>query len=175
MEEWLSVREIAEQTGWPDKTIRRYIDDFPDFILVRRIDRILRVPKESVEIMDQIRYLYQKGWGKERIKKLLGDMHPMNIVKDTSVGSPPTSPVLTRGDLVSMKNLLFEMGEAYKQSQERIEQLEEEIRALRGTLEKRDQTIIEEVKGMNQTLSRVEAYTERKRGIFGEWFGRKKR
>lgn len=153
--DWLTVKEVVRQTGIADKTVRRYIDDFPEFIVTRRVGRVLMVSSDSLEIIEQIRYLYQeKRWDTARVRRTLQEMHPVNV---TVVEQQSGVPILSRDDLIRMKEIIFEMAK----EQQRLVQ---EQQKLLKRLEELEQRLLDDGKEIKETLSRVESYSQKRKG-----------
>ncbi|MCS1352818.1 hypothetical protein [Mechercharimyces sp. CAU 1602] len=170
--DWLKVSEIVGQTGWGEKTVRRYIEDYPESILTRRFNGVLLVKEEAIVIMEQIRQLYKDGWEKDRIKKLLLETHPVNVLPTDD----RQSPVLSRQDLIDMKNLAFQQAQMIKDLSDRQEELIHELKEIKReqTRSGREiQSYLSEQRDDNQeikqTLSRVEIYSRKRRGLFSRF------
>jgi hypothetical protein len=60
-QEGLSLEEVSRAAGVPANTLRRHVQNFPDYLPVWREGRSLRLPLASVAIAVHIAHLYRHG------------------------------------------------------------------------------------------------------------------
>jgi phosphoglycerate-specific signal transduction histidine kinase len=154
--EWLTVTEVSRRLNISDRTLRRYIHDHKLFIDIRKEQgRPMEIHESSIEILKQIRVMYEKGWDSVKIHRYLSRIKPMIIpVEDDKKNELPA----TVGEALNEIKSLLE-GIAQKQVD-----LENQINDIRQQQRLQLQGIhrIEE-------LSRVEKY-KKKKGFFSRLF-----
>lgn len=191
MREWYSVKELAEKTNIPDTTIRRYIDKFNDFFIFKGGSRSRRYEDTAIKILIRIKTLFDGGYESEQVHEVLQKEFPM-VVDDgkneqTSESSMPA--LVTAEDFNELKRaqkeqqemnkLLLEKMEAQEQfNKALLEQLKKQETYIRESLEKRDQSLMETMRVIQEErkmLLEVAADQERekKKGFFSRLFGGK--
>mgnify|MGYP001943114382 CR=1 FL=1 len=71
MLEYLSVSKISEVTGIPESTIRRYMQNFVEFLNYKEIGRGRKYSSETVEIVETIYELYNKHYETPEVKGVI--------------------------------------------------------------------------------------------------------
>lgn len=157
---WLTVREVVEDTGISDATLRRYLRAHGRFIKTRKVGAALEISEESIPVLLKIRHYYEQKWDRQRVEKVLESTEPMALV----VYDEETGIDATLGEsLAGIFNYLQRL-------ENRQKELEEEILRLRRELRERDQNLLQGI----QSLSRVEKHQkEKQKGFLRRWFGRK--
>lgn len=161
--EWIRIRDVCDETGISDATIRRYIRAHGRFIRTEKQGAVLVIAEESIPILYKIRHYYDQGWNRERVERVLESTEPMELV----VSDDTTGVDSTLGEqLGDLKHLLRAMAE-------RQQELENEVHRLRRELRERDQSLLQAVQDANHTLSRVEKHQrERQKGVLYRLFGK---
>lgn len=163
MEGWLTVRDVAEDTGISDATLRRYLRAHGKFIKTRKVGSMLEISEESIPLLLKIRYYYEQGWHRQRVEQVLESTEPMALVVHDETGMDST-----------LGERLTDLHHLLRQVVERQKELEEEVLRLRRELRERDQALMQGIQQANQSLSRVERYQqEKKRGILSRLLNRK--
>lgn len=161
---WLTVREVVEDTGISDATLRRYLRAHGRFIKTRKVGAALEIAEESIPVLLKIRHYYEQKWDRQRVEKVLESTEPMALV----VRDEETGIDATLGE--SLSSIYYYL----QRLENRQKELEEEILRLRRELRERDQSLLQGIQQANQSLSRVEKHQkERQKGFFHRWFGRK--
>jgi len=150
-ERWLTIADIAEKTGIPEPTARRYARAFDEFIRHKKIGRIVRYPEEVVPVFMHIAALYKEGYTTAEIKEMLERERPRTIMvtdDDNTITAPQTEfPIEGIALLIESQNKL-------------ITELKAEIEHLRSELAEAKKeiaaTVEKSVEDMKETLSRVE-------------------
>lgn len=155
--EWLTVTEVSRRIHVSDRTLRRYIHEHKMFIDTRKEPgRPLEIHEKSIEILKQIRTMYEKGWDSTRIQRRLAEIKPMIIpVEDKKEDLPDT----VGETLLEFKNMLFEVIE-------RQERLEQQLKDIKEQQQLQTHGIVR----IGEELSRAEKY--KKKGIFSRFFGK---
>lgn len=154
--EWLTVTEVSRRMNVSDRTLRRYINDHKMFIDTRKEPgRPLEIHEKSIDILKQIRVMYEKGWDSVRIQRRLAETKPMVIpVEDEKDDLPAT----VGETLMEFKNLLSEIVERQRYLEEQIHHIKEQQQIQTHGIMR-----IEE-------LSRVEKY--KKKSFLSKLFGK---
>ncbi len=146
MTEWLSIEDLEQKTGIPDRTIRRYLRQFGELLPLQRQNRSYLVHSSGVEQVVQIRDLYAKGAKQEEITHLL---------------SQSSSPALAMGVEQPIERILLSLNHqvatAFDQFAHRQELLQEEIGAMRDELASTRQQL------QNESTARSEAQRAQER------------
>ena len=138
MKEWLSINELATKTGIPDTTIRRYIAKFNDFFVADGGSRSKRYDSSGIQVLIQIKDLYDKGLETEQVANELLNDFPIVMKDALGDGSTNKLPALATSDEISdVKNALVELKlsndklfEALKERDELLAKRDEEIKYL---------------------------------------------
>jgi|SRR5690606_4157180 len=156
MEGWLTVRDVAEDTGISDATLRRYLRYHGRYIKTRKVGSVLEISEESIPLLLKIRYYYEQGWNRQRVEQVLESTEPMAlVVRDDEAGVDST----LGESLASIYHYL-------QRIENRQKELEEEVLRLRRELRERDQALLQGIQQANQSLSRVERHQQEKKGGF---------
>lgn len=162
---WLAAKDLKDELDCSEMTIYRYIERHRRFLKVQKRGGVLMVSSDSLPLMRKIRYFYEKGWNRQRVEGALEATEPLNMVVHDE--QQQVNRTLD-GYLGDLQKILHAMAE-------RQENLETEILDLKEQLRKRDQDlqrfIAEENQGIQDSLSRVEKYANRRRGLL-RWLQR---
>ncbi len=123
MTEWLSIEDLVQETGIPDRTIRRYLRQYSQYLPVKRNNRSYLLHSSGTVQLIRIRDLYANGSTKEAILRQLCDATPPAL---TQVAEQPLEQVLVR--------LNHQVATAFDQFSHRQEALQLEIGAMRDEL-----------------------------------------
>lgn len=163
MEGWLTVRDVAEDTGISDATLRRYLRAHGKFIKTRKVGSMLEISEESIPLLLKIRYYYEQGWHRQRVEQVLESTEPMALVVHDETGMDST-----------LGERLADIHHILRLVVERQKELEQEVLRLRQELKERDQAMLQGIQQANQSLSRVERHQrERQKGLLSRLFNRK--
>lgn len=164
----LTIREVAEASGLPTETTRRYLKQFAEFCPSTREGRRILYDDEVVRCVVRVRALYDQGLGTEEIRAALTEeLTPTldaEVVEDPPAAvAPPLAP-----EVAQVLALLPRMKEVIEAQEGRIVALEGEV-AARQTREK---TLAVEVASLAEEVKRGQDYRvqmdEERREMRGE-------
>lgn len=142
MKEWLTINELAEKTGIPDSTIRRYIAKFSDFFVVKGGTRSKRYEDTAVKVLQRIKDLYDKGYETEQTHNALLKDFPL-IADDDAPEETTNLPALaTSDDVAEIKQMLKAQQEFSNRLLDRLAKQEEYIK---DSLERRDRELLQSI------------------------------
>lgn len=173
MEKWYSVAELAEETGIPEPSLRRYLARFSIYVVSKGGKRAKKYDPTTIELLNRVKSLYDAGYETEGIKKLIKNEFPviMSDKENEKTEENPNLPALaTAEDVAEIKQALAEQKEFNKLL---IQRLTEQERFIRETLESRDQLLLEKLstKEEEQEKEEIQILTEEKpRGFFKRLF-----
>src|SRR5690625_4199769 len=160
---WYTVNQVAEKTGIPAETVRRYVRQYKDYLLTNRGERrSYLIHETSIEAIERIRYLLDHGHQRQQIENTLQQ----------------TETTIIQTDNEDMKNYLQTLPELHKTMIEQVEQLNEKsdkqeqiIQSLVEQLHQQEQRIIERdehiMKLMNELIEDKKRLAEsEKKGFF---------
>lgn len=150
----LTIREVAEASGLPTETTRRYLKQFSEFCPATREGRRILYDDEVVRAVVRVRALYDQGLGTEEIRAALAqELTPTldaEVVEDrAAVVAPPLAP-----EVVQALALLPRMKDVIEAQQERIVALEGAVTD-RQTME---QALAAEVASLAEEVKRGQDY-----------------
>jgi hypothetical protein len=139
MTEYLKARDLAEQTGLPEKEVKRLLRTYSGFFTPVKQGRSRVYPPEAAGLLMQIAELEKVGTAAPTIRGILrgnqgegaGEADPSAIVPGGFAAAAAAGETLTLGALSDIKALQEELGE-----------LRAEIALLREKLGEHEQKII---------------------------------
>lgn len=157
MEKWHSVSQLNNETGVPETTIRRYLNNFSEYFRAERIGRGMKYHPDSVAILKRIYSLYNDDYETPEIQRLL-DMEFAINVEDQEETETTTQP-----PVVSLEREF----EEFKQQQQEfnkqlLKQLQEQQNYINNSIESRDQKLMQALNEIRETKKQI-ATTEEKR------------
>ena len=128
--EWLRIADIAEQTGIPESTIRRYASLFDDYLEYRTIGRAKKYSAVMVEVFQQVANLYRDGFSTDEVKLVLEHDCPTSAeVATTTTTEPPQANI---PDVVKVTSLFMEyiknQDARLRDQEDRIVELEQRLK-----------------------------------------------
>lgn len=140
IKEWLTINELADKTGIPDSTIRRYIAKFSEFFVVKGGARSKRYEDSAAKVLLRIKDLYDKGLETEQTYNALLKEFP-RIVDDQAPEESETLPALaTSDDITEIKQMLKAQQELSNRLLDRLAKQEEYIK---DSIERRDRELMQ--------------------------------
>lgn len=137
---WLTINELADKTGIPDSTIRRYISKFSDFFMVKGGTRSKRYEDTAAKVLLRIKDLYDKGLETEQTYNTLLKEFP-RIVDEQAPQEPEALPALaTSDDITEIKQMLKAQQELSNRLLDRLAKQEEYIK---DSIERRDRELMQ--------------------------------
>ncbi len=88
--EYLSIPQIAVEVGGSDNLVRRYSQRFPEFFTGRVVDGVMKFPPSTVDMVEHIKALYEKGKSRTEIRDILYSEYHPTIELKKSVAPPDT-------------------------------------------------------------------------------------
>ncbi|MBH8605610.1 phage tail tape measure protein [Thermoactinomyces sp. CICC 10522] len=159
MEEWLTFTEMANLLGMSDRTLRRYVTNHGNYVNVRKEPgRPTEIHRESIDVIKQIRQMYDKGWDRIKIERRLAESRPM-IMRIES--EDPALPATIGETFSAFRQILQEMTERQKR-------IEENQRLILEQISRQEQGYRQGLEEITATLNRDK---HRKKG-FWRWFGK---
>jgi len=116
-DQWLSSAELAEISGIPLSTARRYISRFD--IFMRGDDRVRnrRYHPDMVVVLTRIKSLYDAGSQTDEIKDILAREFAMTITtEDEDDIPPPVAPYATKEDIDKLYTMIESLMSEVKES-----------------------------------------------------------
>ncbi|MFA5408031.1 MAG: MerR family transcriptional regulator [Bacilli bacterium] len=163
----LTIREVAEASGLPTETSRRYLKQFAEFCPSAREGRRILYDDEVVRAVVRVRALYDQGLSTEEIRAALAqELTPTldaEVVEDrAAVVAPPLAP-----EVVQALALLPRMKEVLEAQQERIVALEGAV----TDRQTREQALAVEVKRGQDYRVRMDEERRQMRGEIDKMVG----
>lgn len=136
MEEWLSIAEIADKSGIPENTARRYVGKFSDFIQVKSTGRAKKYPPETIGVVERISQLYQGGKSTDEIYELLSREQPLVVeVEQEEQPSLSLTPYEVMEEFRRTNMLILQTMQQVSQAVESMTGQQQEINRLRQEVE----------------------------------------
>ncbi|MCJ7983641.1 MerR family transcriptional regulator [Priestia sp. OVL9] len=147
--EWLTVATIEKQTGIPNATVRRYIRNHGHHLNIRKKGKSYLIANESIEIMEQIRKLYDDGKTLEQVEETL-----------INTGTPMTVTVIEEDERMTvnvgeaLQTLDKRLDEQNTLIQSLVEQMNKQQAFIENKLMERDQRLIEAIRENQEAKNR---------------------
>ncbi len=104
MEDYKSIRKLAESVGIPESTARRYADTFTRFLVSKKIGRNRQYSSESGPVLLRINELYAAGKKQSEVEEILSGEVPQTT--DTEPEEQALIITSQAKDIQDMKNIL---------------------------------------------------------------------
>jgi len=170
MKKWLTINELAEKTGVPHQTIRRYISNHSHHLLMKKEHKSYFIAEESIDTVLRIRELYAEGKNIKEVDNTLANMGiPMNITveddeKQVSINMGEALIQLQK-DMDEQKKFNEKLLETIQAQNENMSKQQEYMNKqqeyISHTLEKRDQRLIEVLKEGMEARKQIAASEEK--------------
>ena len=132
MEDYKSIRKLAESIGIPESTARRYADTFFRFLVSKKIGRNRQYSPESASVLLRINELYAAGKKQSEVEEILSGEVPQTT--DTEPEEQSLIITSQAKAIQDMKNILQVVWQHMDKQSEEIRQLREELAAMREAL-----------------------------------------
>ncbi len=149
MEDWLSIGQLQEQTGIPDRSLRRYLTRYGEYLTLKTRNRSYLVDPTMVPVLRDIRDWYSKGRSHDEILALVQETclsMAVTGLDDTSCEVPLPSPKNVGSGLTGPAEVPAELWQAIDGLRDQLEitrsQLESEAYARTAAEETRDRYIL---------------------------------
>jgi DNA-binding transcriptional MerR regulator len=168
---WFSVLDVEKQTGIPNQTIRRYINNHGIYLNPKKRGKGYYLAEESVKVIQQIRKLYDEGMTAQLVNDTL---HERNI--------PMTITISEREEKVSvqvdeaLQDLKKGMDEQNEVIRSLVEQVKKQQEYIDNKLEERDKKLMAAIRETQEarkeiSASQEEPKEEKKKGWIARLFG----
>ncbi|SFX74710.1 hypothetical protein SAMN04487866_12213 [Thermoactinomyces sp. DSM 45891] len=137
--EWLTVNQIIELTGIPQRTLSGYINTYGHFIQMKKPGRFYYIHEDSIHVIKEIRKLSNNKWTREQIEDHLGKNHHAFFL------------VPEGNSLVPLGQSLYDISQDVKQFKQDVKQL------LQASLEKQQQMQMENQASSNRQQQMMQA------------------
>lgn len=124
---WLSLREASDQTGIPVRTLRRYVERHPDYLLTRKDGRNYFLAVESLPAAQSIRRSYALGATLDQVEQNLAEQFPRTLTIPTGDNDTIVTPVQAIARLADeLTELREELVSSAREQASALEYLHEE-------------------------------------------------
>lgn len=166
--QWFSVAEVESQTGIPNQTIRRYINNHGVYLNPKKRGKGYFLSEESVKVIQEIRKLYDEGMTAQLVNDTLQERNiPMVI---TVSEGEQTMNIQVGEALSSMKKSIDEQNEVIRSLAEQMKKQQEYID---NRLEERDQRLISAIRESQDARREIAAEKEEKKSWIARLFKNK--
>jgi len=127
---WHLIRDLAEKSGVPESTARRYARLFPEYMPAKSFGRIKKYPAESARVIALIHDCYRRGMTTAEVAENLKDHAPRVIELEPGEGGHKVPVSQEFASPVDMGSVLAGIFEALKSisAQAEIKKEVEDIR-----------------------------------------------
>lgn len=165
---WFSVLEVEKQTGIPNQTIRRYINNHGVYLNPKKQGKGYYLSDESIKVIQEIRKLYEEGMTAQLVNDTLLEKNiPMTII--VNEGEEKVSVQVSQ----ALRDLKKSMDERVDEQNEIIRSLVEQIKKqqeyIDNKLEERDQKLITAIRE-NQEAKQQTAISQEKKSWVSRLF-----
>jgi len=161
VEEWLSIAEIAEKTGIPENTARRYVGKFSDFIQVKSTGRAKKYPPDTIQVVERISQLYQAGKGTDEIYELLSREQPLMVrIDEEEQPSLSLSPYEVMEEFRRTNSLILQTMQQVTRAVEAMTAQQEDLAEAREKIDELKDKIAERDNRERELLTRIEKLEE---------------
>jgi len=168
---WFSVLDIEKQTGIPNATIRRYINNHGVHLNVKKQGKGYYLAEESIKILQEIRKLYDEGMTAQHVNDTLVERAiPMTIT--ISEGEQKTNIHVSEA-LQDMQKSIDEQNQVIRSL---VEQMKQQQEYIDNKLEERDKRLIAAIRESQEARKEIAASSqektqEKKKGWLARLFG----
>jgi DNA-binding transcriptional MerR regulator len=166
---WFSVLDVEKETGIPNQTIRRYINNHGVYLNPKKQGKGYYLADESIKVIQEIRKLYEEGMTAQQVNDTLVERAiPMTIT--ISEGEQKVSVHVGE----ALQDLKESMDEQNKVIRSLVEQVQKQQEYIDTKLEERDRRLIESLREMQEARKEIAvlSHEEEKKGWFARVFGK---
>lgn len=179
-EGYLTIPEIAEETGIPASTVRRYLDQHSHALRTKKSGRGAWLLKsDDVELIKEIRSLYERKSSAEEVEEyLLKSGQPMTITIDDGENELTITPAQA---FMQLASTVHDLKDEVTSTKEQLSDAHEEIRALKETQktnaeqqQKSMDSLATEMKLISEGITRLDRERKKReeQSIWSRLFGR---
>ena len=157
MKKWMTITEIAKETGIPDSTCRRYLTQFSDFFVLKGGSRQKKYEDKAVPVLLRIQQLFSEGLIKEEIEKTLSTEFPLVVEIDEEkerVSSPQVPTLPTAEYIEQMVGQIVE--KRVKEENTRV------MKYLDERLNKHDELLLQTIRAIQESKKELAATQQKK-------------
>jgi DNA-binding transcriptional MerR regulator len=169
----LRIRDIAEETGISEQTVRAYVQEFGDLLPSQAVGRVKLYDEPAVHLIQKIDTLASEGSSPEEITRAL---HRKSPPRSRAGTHPRKTPPLQQGTAPGAPNTAKAPppppGNHLRALRDTIALQEQQIKAIHRRLEgmnSADNRLDEEIAGIRAHLDEVEAAHARQVEIIEQW------
>lgn len=152
---WFSVLDIEKQTGIPNQTIRRYINNHGIYLNPKKRGKGYYLTEESIKVIQKIRKLYDEGMTAQLVNDTLQERNiPMTIVVNEG---EEKSSIQINEVLQEFKKSMDEQNEVIRSL---VEQIKKQQEYIDNKLEERDLRLIESTKEIQEAKKQIAAVNQ---------------
>lgn len=149
---WFSVLEVEKQTGIPNQTIRRYINNHGVYLNPKKRGKGYYLAEESIKVIQEIRKLYDEGMTAQLVNDTLLERNiPMTIT--INEGEEKVSVHVSE----ALQDLKKGMDEQNKVIRSLVEQMKKQQEYIDNKLEERDRKLIESLREIQEGKKQITA------------------
>lgn len=171
MTEWMTVLEIEKATKIPNASVRRYIRHHGHHLNIRKKGKSYQIARESIEIMEKIRRIYEDGKTTDQVEESLINMgnHPITI----DVTDDEQTVAVDAGEaLQELRNEIKDLKQSHHdQMNELINRLDKQQEYIDYKLEERDhkltQALNEDIKSKQEAAT---SHDDKRKGWLAKLF-----
>lgn len=161
----LTVLAVEKQTNIPNATLRRYIRNHGHHLNIRKKGKVYLLSSDSIEIILQIRQLYDEGLSQEEVEEALGQMgNPVTI----TVTADDKQVTVNVGE--TLLELRQAMNEQNKIIQSLADQLQKQQEYISTKLEERDRSLIAAIRENQESKKQIAAGEMKKEKTNKHWY-----
>ncbi|PFX36776.1 hypothetical protein COL32_27815 [Bacillus pseudomycoides] len=160
MEELLSVSDLSIQTGIPETSIYRYLNDFNEFIVVKGGGRGRKYEKSVIKLLIRVKHLLEEGHTKQDVRSILKIEFPRVIeIDDTDSEELATvTSLITIEDLNRFEEKFANMNQAVEMLVQVLHEQNNEFQSIK----QQNSYLLEINKQLMEQLSKQEDNVEQR-------------
>jgi|SRR5690625_1004430 len=187
---WKTVNQVADETGIPAETVRRYVRQYKDYLLTDRGERrSYLIHETSIDAIKRIRHLLDHGHQKAQIEEMLQQTETITIQSDNEEMNSylQTLPDLQKNMFERIEQLIEQnekqaqgIGLLVEQNNEQARNIEllaehnakqsQRIESLTKQVEKQQQYIEERDRKLMNALDKIVKDKQAKKGFLSRLF-----
>ena len=177
---YLTIPEIAEETGIPASTVRRYLDQHNHALRTKKSGRGAWLLKEDdISLVQEIRSLYERKMSADEVEEyLLKSGQPMTITVDDEENELTITPAQAfmhlAGTVQDLKDEVTSTKEQLSSAHEEIRELKEAQKTNSDQQQKSMDSLAAELKSISEGLTRLDREKQKReeQSIWSRLFGR---
>lgn len=162
LSDFLSMSDVAKKTDIPYQTLIRYVNRHETFLNVKKEHKSFWVHSDSIEILQNIRKLYQEGLNERQVAK---ELSLKNI--------PITIDIPSENEVQNLQSTLQDMSTTIKSLSEKAKnqeifnrqlllQLDKQQDYITSSLEERDRKLMESLRQTLETKQQIASAQSKK-------------